>query len=109
MGFALPALSATNIMTRKCHLYDSAKGRYEIILGRNILIELGLNLKCTKLVIKEEDGHFLGVTAPMVGLVSYVFKNLNTRKLNRKNILLVLMSKKYMNQNISVLQINDCA
>ena len=42
--FALPELSATNVMMWKCHVDDSAKGRYDMILGKYLLIELGLNL-----------------------------------------------------------------
>ena len=34
VDFTLPALRATNIMMRKIHLDDSAKGRYDMILGR---------------------------------------------------------------------------
>ena len=43
--FTLPALSATNIMTWKFPVDDSYKGRYNMILGKNILTEIGLNLK----------------------------------------------------------------
>ena len=35
--FTLPALSAMNLMTWKCHVDDSAKGRHDIILGQDIL------------------------------------------------------------------------
>ena len=31
--FTLTALSATNAVTWKCHVYDSAKGRYDMIFG----------------------------------------------------------------------------
>ena len=31
--FTLPALSATNIVTWRCHVDDSAKGRYDMMLG----------------------------------------------------------------------------
>ena len=40
VDFPLPALSATNVVTWKCNVDDSAKGRYNIILGQDILIEL---------------------------------------------------------------------
>ena len=30
--FALPSLIATNVVTWKCHVDDSTKGRYDIIL-----------------------------------------------------------------------------
>ena len=35
--FASPEISTTNVMTWKCHMYDSAKGRYNMILGRDLL------------------------------------------------------------------------
>ena len=37
VDFTLPALSATNVVMWKCHMDDSAKGRYDIIVGRDIL------------------------------------------------------------------------
>ena len=37
----LPSISATNIVTWKCHLGDSAKGRYDMISGQYLLTELG--------------------------------------------------------------------
>ena len=52
-----------------------------MILGRDILIELGLNLKYSKHVIKSYDGPFMGATAPMIGLGAYLFKDLNTGKI----------------------------
>ena len=32
-------------MTWECHVNDSAKGRYNIILGKDLILSLGLNLK----------------------------------------------------------------
>ena len=40
----LPELSVTNIVTWNCHVDDSARGRYDMILGIYILTELGLNI-----------------------------------------------------------------
>ena len=37
VNFTLPELSATSFGTWKCHVDDSAKGRYDIILGRYLL------------------------------------------------------------------------
>ena len=46
----------------KCnfHADDSAKGRYDMILGRDLLTELGLNLKFSEHVIEADDGPFKG-------------------------------------------------
>ena len=37
VDFTLPALSVTNVVMWKCHMDDSAKGRYDIILGQYLL------------------------------------------------------------------------
>ena len=49
-----------------------------MILCRYILTELLLNLKNSKQFIEADDGPFIGSTAPMVYLGTYVFKYLNT-------------------------------
>ena len=82
--FTLPALSVKNVVMRKCRVYDSARDRYDMILGRYILTELGLNQNKIKHVIEASDGSFIGSTAPMVDLGAYLFKYLNTGKLNLK-------------------------
>ena len=38
-----------------CHVNDPAKGRYGMILSRDILTALGLNLKCPKQIIEADD------------------------------------------------------
>ena len=38
--FSLTSLMATNVVTWKCHVDDSTKGRYDIILGIYLLTEL---------------------------------------------------------------------
>ena len=53
VDFTLPALSETNVMTWNCHVDDYAKGRYDMILVRDILIELGLNLNVPNKLLKQ--------------------------------------------------------
>ena len=36
VGFTLPALSARNVVMCKYQVYDSAKGSYNMILGRDV-------------------------------------------------------------------------
>ena len=76
--FTLPALSATHFSTCKIHVDASAKGRYYMVLGQDIIIELGLNLKFSEHVIEEDDGPFNGSTTSMVDLGNSIFKDLNT-------------------------------
>ena len=66
------------IVMWNCHIDDSAKGRYYMILGRDLLTALGLNIKFSYRVIKSDGGTFKGLTAPMVDLGMYEFKGLNT-------------------------------
>ena len=68
IDFTLPALSATNVMMWKCHADDSDKGRYDMISGRDLLTELGLNIELSEHVIKAYDGPFNESTIPMVDL-----------------------------------------
>ena len=37
IDFTLPALSATNVVTWNCHVDESVKGRYDMILGQYLL------------------------------------------------------------------------
>ena len=37
VDFTLPTLIATNVMTWKCHVDDSAKGRHDMVLGQDLL------------------------------------------------------------------------
>ena len=60
---------------------DSAEGKYYIILGRDLLIELGLGLKCPKRNIGAGDGPLKGSTSPMIDLGTYKFKYVSTRKI----------------------------
>ena len=62
-------------MTWKFHVNDSAKGRYDMILGRDILTELGLNLKFFDHVIEAYERPFRGSMAPIFILVHMNFKN----------------------------------
>ena len=78
VDFTLPALSATDVVTWKCHVYESAKGRYDIILGTYPLKEFVLNIIFSKDVIEADEGPFIGAMAHMVDLGAYMFKYLNT-------------------------------
>ena len=66
--FTLTRLSAKTPVTWNCHVYDSSRGIYDMILGRDILTDLGSNLKLYDNVIKANDGPFKRSTAPMVDL-----------------------------------------
>ena len=78
VDFTLPILSATYFVTWNCHVDDSAKVRYDMILGRVLLIEFEFNSKLSDHIIESNSWPFKGSTAPMVDLGAYELKNLNT-------------------------------
>ena len=82
--FTLPELSAEKILTWNCHVDDSDKGICDIIIGRDILTDLGLNLKLSYPVIEADYEPFKGYMAPMVVLGTYEFKYLNTGNITPK-------------------------
>ena len=51
VDFTVQALSAINVVTWKFYVDDSNKCRYDMILGQDLLTELGLNLKLSEHVI----------------------------------------------------------
>ena len=71
-------------MTWNCHVDDSAKCRYYMILSTGTLIELVLNLKFSDHVIKTDDRSLKGSTHPMLDLGTYEFKNLDTGEITPK-------------------------
>ena len=78
IDITLPALRAKNFVTWNCHVDESAKGKYNMILVRYLLTELLLNIKFSEHVIKADDGPLNWYTAPMVDLGTYLLKYLNT-------------------------------
>ena len=63
-----------------CHIDDSVKCRYYIIIGIYLLTYLGLNLKFEN-VFKRGYRPLKRSTAPMIDLGTYKFKYLNMGKI----------------------------
>ena len=66
-------------MTCKCHLDESTNGRYDMILGRDLLNALGLDLKFSDCVILGGYGPYKECFVPMVDVINYDF-NIITAK-----------------------------
>ena len=64
-------------MTWNCRVDDSAKRRYDMILGTYLLTTLVLSLELSEHVIEVDDGTLNVSTTPMVDLGAYEFKYLN--------------------------------
>ena len=75
VDFILPELDPTKIVTWKCHVDDSddPNPRYDVIIGRDLLSELGMLIDFKNFCVKCEGGAYDGCTAPMVDLNEYTF------------------------------------
>ena len=71
-------------MTWDFHVDDSAKGMYEIVLGRDILIPLVLNSRFSDNSIEADYGNFKVSTVSMVDWGDYELKPLNTGNITPK-------------------------
>ena len=54
--------------------WNKSNGRYDMILGRDLLIALGLDIKFSDNAIIFIEGPHKGFSAPMVDLINYDFK-----------------------------------
>ena len=55
IDFTLPELSATKIVTWNCHVNVSDTGKYDMILGRDLLTVLELNINVSDPGIESDD------------------------------------------------------
>ena len=64
----------------KFHIDKSTTGRYDMILGRYLLTELGLDLEFSENVIHGREGPYKLCSAPMVDVNNYDFNILTAKK-----------------------------
>ena len=67
----LPDFSVSKIVTLDFHVDDSAKGGYNMIVDRYILIEIGLNKKLSEQIVEAGGGPLRGSTPPTIYLGTY--------------------------------------
>ena len=70
-----------NDVTLNFYVDDSAKGRYDMILGINPLPDLGFDVNLSHYVIESDDGTLKGYTASMVDLGTFLIQYLYTGKI----------------------------
>ena len=58
--FYLPEFSVTKMVTFKCHMYDYTEGRYNKILGRDLLTTLGSDLHFSDCIMIGDKGPYEG-------------------------------------------------
>ena len=86
IDFALPKISTTKIVTWNQHVNVSAKGRYDMILVRDILLALGLTFSLSDHVIVSDNVTFKWSTSPTVDLGAHEFNYLNTGKIKSEEV-----------------------
>ena len=90
IDFTLYEISATKIMTWNFNVDDSSKGVYNMILGRDLLKDLVMNLKFFNNAIEADDVPFIGSMEFMVDLGTYEFKDLKTGMITPDEFLQIL-------------------
>ena len=79
VDFFLPEFSVTKIVTWKCHVDKSTYSRYNVILGRDLLTALGLDLKFSERLIIVGEGPYEGFSSPMVDVRNDEFKSITNK------------------------------
>ena len=88
VDICLPEFNVTKIVFCKFHIDFSTNSRYNVILGRELLTSLLLDIKFSRNVIICGEGPYEGFLSPMVDVRNYDFIALTEKYLNRKNHLL---------------------
>ena len=70
----LTEFSATKIVLWNCHVDNNTNIRYDVILGRDLLTLMVLDLKFSVKVITGGEGQYEGCLAHMVDFSNYNFK-----------------------------------
>ena len=69
----LPEFSAKKTVMWKCHIDEYTTVRYDMILGRDLLTALVLDLKFDENFINGGEGPYKGCSTPMVDVNNYNF------------------------------------
>ena len=76
LNFFLQEFSATKIVTWECHVRESTNSRYDMILGRDLLTALGMDMKFSDNIIIGGEGPYEQFSAPMVDGSNYYFNSI---------------------------------
>ena len=95
-------------MTRKCHVDDSAEGKYGMILGRYLLIALGLGINFYEHIIISGAGTYEGCLEAMVDIKNYGFKNRTDKTIKVKDFFSIGTSTKALIRKAQISQQEKC-
>ena len=75
-GFCLTDFSATKIVSCTCNVDNKTNSKYNMILGRDLLTALVLDLKFSENIIIGGEGPYEGYLSPMIDCSNCDFKSL---------------------------------
>ena len=84
IDFYLPEFRAKKIVTWKCHVNESTNGRYDMILGRDLLTALVMDLKFSDNVIIGGEGPNKECLSTMVDISNYDFQSISDKTIKRE-------------------------
>ena len=76
VDFCLPEFSATKIVPWKFHVDNKTNSRYDMILVRDLIATLGLDIKFSEKLVIGGEGPYEGCLAPMDDFINHDFKSL---------------------------------
>ena len=79
-----------DIVTYKCHVYDSAKGRYNMIMGRDLLTTLGLDPKFSDFIVVGVKWLYEVFSAPTVDVRKFYYESLTNKNVKQEESFLDL-------------------
>ena len=96
IDFCLPEFSATKIVTCKCHVGKPTNGRYDMLLGRDLLTALVLYIKFSDNVIIVIKGPNEGCSSPMVDVSNYDFTYITDKTVKLEESFINLYVDKFL-------------
>ena len=103
IDFFSPEFSATKIMTWKFNVDVSTNGRYDMILGRDLLTSLGLDLNFYENVIIGGEGTYKGCSVPMVDIRNYNFKSITGKTVKPEESFINSYVKKFLESDSEII------
>ena len=77
--FLLPESSVKKIMMWKFHLDDSTNGRYDMVLGRDLLTALRLDIKFSDNIIIGREVPYEGCSSSIVDVINHDFNSIKDK------------------------------
>ena len=101
IDFCLSDFSATNTVIWKHSVDKSTNVRYDMILGRDLLTSLGLDLKVSKHIMIVSEVTYVGCSSPMVDVSNYNFTYITDKILKPEESFINSHVEKFLESEIA--------